>query len=275
MPLVATDLFIQMGPIPPTFDGTPQELADAMIQRMKIMSPGGTNFIFTGDTAPTSNVGPWLRGKQWWVWDPGTKQYVPLDISASLTIPFFIGASVPSGTVPEVWLQTTQDATDTAPNDFGMPVGWNFWNGVSWVPFIGIVASGPSASRPASPANLQQFYDTDISCLIWWERGAWRTVSGVPGDLKHVAFTTLAAALAANPGWDVFGRNTQGYLGRALSAATEDAVGSGGADNFPPASNVPARHAFDTYGENTQVATSATSGLVYPPTIALWLLVKG
>jgi hypothetical protein len=275
MALVATDLFIQMGPIPPTFIGTPQALADAMVQRMKIMSPGGTNFIFTGDTAPTSNVGPWLRGKQWWVWDPDTKQYVPLDLSASLTIPFFIGNSTPSGTSPTVWLQTTQDATTSAPTAFGMPIGWNVWNGTSWVPFVGIVTSGPTANRPTSPANLQQFYDTDISCLIWWERSQWRTVSGVPGDLKFVVFTTLAAALVANPGWDLFGRNTPGFLGRGLVAATQDAVGSNGSSTFAPVPGVPARHAFDTFGEANQIATSGSSGLVYPPSMAFWLLVKG
>lgn len=275
MPLVATDLFIQMGPIPPTFKGAPQDFADAMVARMKIMSPGGTNFIFTGDTAPTSNVGPWLRGEQWWVWDPDTKQYVPLDISASLTIPFFIGNSTPSGTNPQVWLQTTQDATDTAPNQFGQPIGWNVWNGTIWAPFVGIVTSGSTSSRPANPANLQQFYDTDISCLIWWERGQWRTIAGVPGDLKFVAFTTLQAATTANPGWSLFGQSNQGYLGRSLVAATQDAVGSGGSANFPPAANVPARHAFDTFGEVNQIATSTSSGLVYPPSMAFWLLIKG
>lgn len=274
MALIATDLFIQMGPIPATFIGGPQDLADAMIARMKIMSPGGTNFIFTGDTAPASNVGPWLRGEQWWVWSTTVKQYVPLDLSASLTIPFAIGATAPSSITPPVWLQTTLDATDANPTAFGQPISWNFWNGSTWQPYVGIVSSGATAARPITPANLQQYYDTDISCLIWWERAAWRTVDGVPGDLKYVAFTTLSAALTANPGWDVFGRSTPGFLGRGLVSATQDAVGSGGASSFAPVPGVPARGAYDTFGEGSQLATG-TSGLVYPPSMAFWLLLKG
>lgn len=275
MALVSTDLFIQAGPLPSTFIGTPQDLFVAMIQRMKIMSPGGTNFIFIGDTAPVSNVGPWLRGKQWWVWDTGTKQYVPLDISASLTIPFFIGNSTPTGTLPPVWLKTTQDATQSAPDFFGSPIGWQVFNGANWTAFNGPPLSGPTASRPTAPDNFQQFYDTDISCLIQWERATWRTVAGVPGDVKFVAFTTLAAALTANPGWDLFGRGNQPYLGRGLVMATQDAAGSGGTAVFPPAANIQPRAAFDVFGETVQIATAASSGLVYPPGMALWCLLKG
>ena len=274
MALVSTDLFIQAGPLPATFVGTPQDLFEAMIQRMKIMSPGGTNFIFVGDTAPTSNVGPWLRGQQWWVWSTDTKQYVPLDVSASVTIPFWIGLSTPTGTVPPVWMQTTLDPTQTSPTNYGTPVGWAFWNGTSWVNFNSIPNTGPTANRPASPADLQQYYDTDISCLIWWERGAWRTVAGVPGDVKFVGFTTLNAALTANPGWQLFGASNQGYLGRNLVMATGDATGSGGNQSFSPASGVPQRNAFDTFGEAVQLQVATSSGVVYPPGMALWCLLK-
>lgn len=275
MALVPTDLFIQAGPLPATFVGTPQDLFVAMVQRMKIMSPGGTNFIFVGDTAPTSNVGPWLRGEQWWVWDPGTKQYVPLDISASFTIPFFIGDSRPSGSVPPVWLKTTQDPTQSAPTAYGNPIAWYFFNGNDWVPYLGVVSSGPTVARPATPDDFQQYYDTDITCLIWWERQQWRTVSGVPGDLKFVAYTTLADALKFNPGWDLFGRQAPGYLGRTLAMATGDATGSGGNQNFSPVAGVPQHNAYDTYGEGSQIQTATASGLVYPPTMALWALIKG
>ena len=74
MSLNATNLYIQASPIPATFKGTPNDLFSEMIKRMRILSPSGTNFIYIGDTEPTSNVGPWLNnGTQWYVWDTTTK----------------------------------------------------------------------------------------------------------------------------------------------------------------------------------------------------------
>jgi microcystin-dependent protein len=32
-----------------------------------------------GGTAPTSDVGPWANGNEWWFWDPSTGQYQPSD----------------------------------------------------------------------------------------------------------------------------------------------------------------------------------------------------
>ena len=60
---------------------------------------------------------------------------------------------------------------------------------------------GPTTMRPVNPTPYQRYYDTDILAEIWWERGAWRTVAGVPGDVKIVEATNLTAALNSNPGW--------------------------------------------------------------------------
>jgi hypothetical protein len=125
MSLNATNLYIQAAPIPATFVGSPNDLFAEMIKRMRILSPSGTNFIFIGDTEPTSNVGPWLKnGTQWYVWDPATKEYQPQDISASFTPSFSIGNAVPASTVPPVWLRTTKDATSANANDYGSPIRW-------------------------------------------------------------------------------------------------------------------------------------------------------
>src|SRR6516165_5916035 len=96
MALKSTNLIIQMSPIPANFRGYPNDLAVEMLRRMKILSPSGVTFIFTGDTEPSSNVGPWLKdGTKWYVWDDSTKQYVPQDVSDSVTIPFWISNSEP------------------------------------------------------------------------------------------------------------------------------------------------------------------------------------
>jgi hypothetical protein len=264
-----------MAPIPVTFRGTPNDLAAEMVRRMKIVSQSGTNFIFIGDTEPTSNVGPWLKdGTKWYVWDDSIKRYVPLDVSDSVTIPFFIGNTTPATSTPPVWLFTTKDASDVDPT-YGTPLAWYVFNGTAWVPFVGVVASGPTASRPSGPVEYQQFYDTDIACLLWWERGQWRTVSGVPGDVKAVAFYSLTDALTHNPGWTVFGADNQAYRGRGIVQAAKDA-GASPETTLNTDANVTQRAAFEVYGTETKlVVTTGASGFAYfPPSMALWHLVK-
>jgi hypothetical protein len=273
MALNRTNLLVQMGAIPPTFEGTPQELAEEMVRRMLIVSPSGTNFIFIGDVEPTSNVGPWLKnGISWFVFDEDTKRYVPLDISESEQAWYSIGKTTPTTSDPPVWLRTTKDATEADPS-YGNPLGWYQWNGANWVPFNSLVLSGPTANRPSPGEPYQMYYDTDISVLIWFERGQWRTVSGVPGDIKSVAFETLTEAIAFNPGWDVFGAANQSIRGRWISQATKDS-GVSPVTDLSVGSGVAPRAAFETYGETDGVKIDSSSDVPYPPTIALWHLIK-
>lgn len=276
MSLKATSLILQASPLPSTFKGDLNDFLAAIIQRMKILSPNGTNFIFIGDTAPTSNVGPWLKGgTKWWVWSDVTKQYVPLDVSDSVTIPFFIGATAPNTFVPPVWLQTSKDATDAAPTDFGEPIGWQVYDGTAWVPFDSIPNSGPTANRPTSPANFQRFYDTDISCLLWWERGQWRTVDGVPGDVKAVVFPTLTQALTNNPGWVLLGASDSTQLGRVIIGATKDPGATPVTDLTPQLPSGVTPHAANvTFGQGFQVQPAGSTTQPYPPQLALWHLTK-
>lgn len=80
----ATRLIVRGSPIPPDFLGNLNDLWQAMLNRLEIISPFGEVNLRIGGLMPTTNVGPWLNGKQWWVWDEATKTYVPLDVSASL-----------------------------------------------------------------------------------------------------------------------------------------------------------------------------------------------
>ena len=271
MALKNTNLTIQMAPIPATFKGSPQDLAIQMLLRMKILSPSGSNFIFIGDTEPTSNVGPWLKdGTKWYVWSDTLNQYIPLDISDSFTIPFFMGSSIPTETDPQVWLQTTQDATDLNPSH-GAPISWNVWTGSDWVPFVGLITQG--SIRPAAPVDLQQFYDTTIGVLIWWERGQWRTVSGVQGDIKAVIYSTLQDALDHNPGWALLGTTATQLYGRTISQATQD-PGLVPVSSVTPGPGVTPRAAFETYGEDKGVTPDPADTLTLPAQIALWHLFK-
>lgn len=138
MALFNTQLLIQAAHLPATFKGTPDELFIAMVERMKIVSPTGISFFVTGDTMPASNQGPWLKnGKQWWVWDEELKTYIPVDVSESETKWFQVGATVPTTTTPPIWLRTTANPTEAAPN-FGQPVAWYMFNGTTWVDFTSI-----------------------------------------------------------------------------------------------------------------------------------------
>lgn len=274
MALNDTNLILQVAPLPPTFCGTPQELVAQMVRRMKIVSPSGTNFIFIGDVEPTSNVGPWLRfGRQWWVFDPETKRYVPLDISASEKQWFQVGSSTPLTGDPPVWLRTTKDQTEADPS-IGDPVGWYIFNGAAWVPFIGVATNGPTSGRPPNPVTYQQYFDVEVGTMLIYERNMWRTLSGVSGDVKQVAYETLAEALFRNPGWDLFGRDNAALRGRYYMGATKDPGATPAAD-FSTSPGVPHRAAFEVFGESTgiQIDTTAPT-LFYPPTLAMWTLVK-
>jgi hypothetical protein len=260
MALQKTNLVIQSAPLPQTFKGTPDILRKEIVARLLIKSPGGTVFINVGDSEPNSNVGPWLKeGKKFYVYDEATKRYVPLDVSDSVSDEFQIGETTPLTSTPAVWLRTTS----------GQPVTWYFWNGVQWVPGMNIVQSGPTANRPASPFNLQQYYDSDISVLLWWERGAWRTVGGSPGDVKIVQTELLSQALTQNPGWAVLGAAQQSWRGRYISQATQDA-----AQTLTVGAGIAQRNSRETFGETDGVQLNAASPVPYPPTIALWHLVK-
>ena len=161
MSLNPTNLYIQAAPLPATFKGNPNDLFVAMIERMRILSPSGVNFVFVGDVAPTSNVGPWLKnGSKWYVWDAATKQYIPQDISDSFTPPYFIGNAVPSATTPNLWLQTTQNPTSTNPTAYGTAIRWFMWDGARW--------SWPNPV-PSSSGARQIWADTEPN--LWYYDG--------------------------------------------------------------------------------------------------------
>lgn len=263
MALENTGLLLEVAPLAPTFKGKPQDFVDHIVRRTRIVSPSGTSFIYTGDTEPTSNVGPWLRdGTKWFVWDEGTKRYIPLDISDSDVEWFHFGSTSPTSSEPPVWLRT--DA-------IGTPIGWYLWISNAWTPFNSVVTAGATANRPATPVDFQQYYDSDIQVLIWWERAMWRTVSGVPGDVKPVTGTTLDVVLARNPGWEVLGASNVNQRGRYISQATKD---TGGSTDLNVASGVAKRAAGEVFGETDGIVLDSESDVPYPPTLALWHIVK-
>lgn len=246
MALNKTNLVLVAAQLPPDFEGTVQELFEAMVERLEIQSPVGTNFFVVGDIEPSSNQGPWLKnGTQWWVFNETIAGYVPLDISASLPQLFIVGPDTPDAPGENdalLWLRTASNRG----------VSWYAWNGAEWRPFTGITPSGTSTQRPSDPADLEQFYDTTIGTLIWFERGAWRTVAGVPGDVKFVTDTILSTALAKNPGWDLLNGDDEAKRGRILGQASKDPGGSP-ESSVTVSSGITQRSAGEVAGEETHV----------------------
>lgn len=246
-----TQLQIQASALPPNFVGKPQDFFDAIVRRMKIVSPFGGTFFVVGDSEPASNQGPWLKGgTKWYVWSDDLGRYVPQDITDSEQVLFQVSSNTPTSGSPPIWLRTAAVGTTTE------YLGWYFFNGSVWKPGANIVQSGTTSERPASPIEFQQYYDSTLSVLIWWERGQWRTVSGVPGDIKFVSYATLTEALLRNPGWQELGANNQNLRGRVLASANKDAGGSPATD-LPVGAGITSRATGDLYGEESHILTSA------------------
>ena len=249
MALNKTGLVLKAAPLPLDFVGTPQDLFEAMVQRLEILSPIGTNFFIVGDVEPSSDVGPWLKGgTQWWVFSATEKRYVPLDISASLPNLFFLqpdNPGTPGTDDPVIWLRTSQDRI----------VGLYGWNGSEWKASGNIPNSGTTAQRPTSPTDLEEFFDTDINVLLRYERGAWRTAAGSPGDVKQVTHSTLEEAKRYSPGWEYLGKEDESQRGRLLGMATKD-PGATPESSFTTISGITPRASGDEAGSETHTLSS-------------------
>ena len=150
MSLTNTNFVIVASPLPADFEGTPQELHEAMVKRMKIQSASGTSFFVTGDIEPSTNQGPWLKnGTKWFVFSAVDGGYIPLDISDSTARLFVAGPDEPEEpgeNDANIWLRTVT----------GRVIGWYFWNGDEWRPGGNVPPSGPTVSRPALAQSLEQ-----------------------------------------------------------------------------------------------------------------------
>lgn len=238
-------LAIEGLPLPVGFTGTPQELYEAMLERMRVIFPINQFTFVISSTEPVGNQGPWLKdGTKWYVWNEETERYVPLDISSS-SQPFVVSATAPAdGTVP-IWLRFNGERA----------IGWYLWLNSAWTP-VGITR-GTTLQRPESPVEHERYFDTDIGVEIFWYEDEWKTVSGSPGDVKYVTWPTLEDALRYNPGWEEVGSfyEDDDARGRAITPAHKD-PGATPSTSFSPGSGITARYAGEKYGEETHVLTT-------------------
>lgn len=247
-----TKLVVQLSPLPADFKGDPQKFAEALVARMRIAAPFGVTTFVTGPNKPTSNQGPWLKnGTQWYVWSDDAADYIPLDISDSEVAPYYIqDGEPPTDTETSVWIQTKGNGTV----DVQVENVYVLLNG-EWKPML--QSRGTTAQRPANPPDFFKYYDDDIQTLIWWERGEWRTVAGVKGDLKFVDARSRAEALTQNPGWEIFGTGdseNEAVRGRILIPAMKD---DDGLNPIATSAGITARSQSSMSGAETHTLTDA------------------
>lgn len=99
-------LSIEMGSLPSTLRWTPQQLADAIASRLKIVTSQSFALFVSGSTEPASNVGPWLKGgTEWWVWSDISGNYQPQTISSE-SLGYIISSGAPDPLIYSVWIET-------------------------------------------------------------------------------------------------------------------------------------------------------------------------
>ncbi len=141
----------------------------------------------------------------------------------------------------------------------GNPLGWFAWNGSAWVPIPSIVTAGGTADRPLNPEEGQTFFDSDIHVLLIYERGAWRTAAGSPGDVKEVKAATIEEAITNNPGW-VQDTDSAGRFVLGVSSGTGFEYGDTGGEvtHTLTEAEMPA-HVHTTRGNNLQADGNAAN----------------
>jgi microcystin-dependent protein len=87
---------IVMGALPQGFKGNLQEYANAIADAMSATVEASFLTGQIGGAMPTSDIGPWANGNEWWFWDPATGQYQPTDQGTPVgAVILWGGAGVP------------------------------------------------------------------------------------------------------------------------------------------------------------------------------------
>lgn len=111
---VALPLTITLARLPVGFVGTPQELADAIAERLQITTQQVFALFSVGATEPATNVGPWAKnGNQWFYFDDDTGSYQPFVITDAQR-QSQISITEPTDDAILVWYQIDNDGNPLA-----------------------------------------------------------------------------------------------------------------------------------------------------------------
>lgn len=81
----STRFIVRGSPLPEDFQGSLNQLWQAFLDRLEVISPFGEVSLRIGGIKPTSNVGLWVKdGQRIYVWSEDDKDYIPLDLTDSM-----------------------------------------------------------------------------------------------------------------------------------------------------------------------------------------------
>ena len=107
-------LTITVAALPVGWTGTPQELAEALAERIQIATQESFARFTVGATEPESDIGPWAKdGKTWYYFDSVTGAYIPFVIPQE-SLGYQISVEEPTADAINVWFQIDTDGLPIA-----------------------------------------------------------------------------------------------------------------------------------------------------------------
>jgi len=103
--------------LPVGFEGTPQEIADAISERLQISTQQVFALFTTGSSEPVTDTGPWAKdGNSWYYFDSNTGDYQPFTIPQG-RLGYQISIEEPTDDDINLWFQI---------DDTGQPIAIKF-----------------------------------------------------------------------------------------------------------------------------------------------------
>lgn len=129
----ALPLTITVASLPVGFVGTPQELADAIAERIEIVAQQSFALFSVGATEPSYDTGPWAKnGNTWYYFDSDAGAYLPFEIpQASLGYQISVNEPTEDGIV--VWFQVDNDGLPLAIKTRSVSGGAIVWTSVYYL----------------------------------------------------------------------------------------------------------------------------------------------
>lgn len=216
-------LNIEMGALPANALWTPQQLGDAIAERLRITTQQTFALFVSGSTEPSSNVGPWLKnGTEWYVWSDILGAYEPITIG-SASLGYWIGPDAPDAAVYSFWIETAAG---------GSPLALKIYYSGAWTDVYATELSSYLTIASAAATYLTIASAAATYLTIASAAATYQTIAGM------ASYLTTAAAAAT-------------YLTIATAASTYAPIAS------PTFTGVPAAPTAAPGTNTTQVSTTA------------------
>lgn len=140
-------LILEMGALPLNFQGTPQQFADAIVERMRVVSQQALALFAAGATEPAYNVGPWLDQSNtigiWKGFSNVTGNYQPLPL-ADVSLKYILSSTEPNPSIFQLWVKLS-------PAGEGLGV-YTYYNGAWRDVYASVIATLQAAIAAILPA---------------------------------------------------------------------------------------------------------------------------